>query len=82
MFNFGTYKLKANKQIELTEYNFIFESGVVIDLLSVETTDNIRCADYSIADLICTNPNYELAKLIINGDIEVIEKQEPSIVIE
>lgn len=82
--NKGVFKIKCVKVggHTLTGYGqYAFAENEEIDLLSDTAPGTIRCASLGIAKNICSNLHLELAQLILAGYFQIIETQEPVMII-
>lgn len=76
----GTYKIQCVKAGGHTLSGYggkTFAEGEEIDLLDASTPETLRCADWGIAENVCSDPSLEIAQLIASGDFVVTEKRRP-----
>ena len=78
----GIYKIKCMKAggLALEMYSgFALEEGQEIDLVNDDLPETIKCNDWWTADVLCRDPNLEIAQLIVSGDIVVIDSRKPDL---
>lgn len=76
----GVYRIRCIKAggCALTEYGApVFTEGEELDLMDESVSELLRCADWSIAHNLCTDPSLEIAQRIAAGEFVVVESRKP-----